>query len=97
MFKASNFFGTLFRLLTGSLINLFILLIVGGLTGLLTFQIVNQFTESSLGVNNIIILVAAFTFFPLLNSLFVIFLVQENRKKYKNKKLKKKSHLELAE
>ncbi|PGK51463.1 hypothetical protein CN918_27100 [Priestia megaterium] len=97
MEKAFHFFGTLFRLFTRTLINFFILAIVGGATGLLTFQFVNDFTDSSYGVNNIVVLITAFVFFPLLTSLYVIFLISESRKRKKKLKTRKKRNLEVAE
>ena len=97
MDKTSHFFLTLTRFFYRSFVNLIILLVVGGLTSIFTLQVANNFTDSTEGVNNIIVLIGALAFFPLLNSFFIIFLMQENRNSKKKYKIKKKSHLEAAE
>lgn len=97
MDKTSHFFITLVRFFYRSIVNVILLLVIGGLTCLLSFQFVNNFTDSSDGVNNIIILISAMVFFPLLNSFFVMFLIQENRKNKKKFKFNNKSNLEAAE
>lgn len=83
----NRFLIVLLRYFWGTIINLIILLIIGGLAGLLTFEITDYFSSTSKGVNNIPILISAFSFFPLLTSLFVIFLRQESKRK-KRKKIK---------
>lgn len=86
MSRVSNFFLTLFRFFSRSLLNFFILCSVGGITGLATFEFVDMFIDRSKGVDNIVIMLSAAVFFPLFTSLYIIFLIQENRKNKKKKK-----------
>ena len=85
-------FKGIFRFFVSSAATIFRLIFIGGIVTAILLTVVDSFTNSKFGTNNLVIITASLAFFPLFIALFVEFTIRGYRKE-KRKKQQTKTKL----